>query len=158
MIGRGAGARVYRRPAVPIALLVLALGTQTLLAPSASAANGVPISGSDRAVAGIPYGPARAKGTITTFMAIPSGPVLEGTPVILIAQVAPANAAGTVQFKDGEGELGLPRPVIGGFVLTVTSMLTEGNHSLTAVFTAADQTAFSPSMPPPVWLSVIGQS
>lgn len=157
-MGRGVGARGYQLPAVLIALLALALGTQTLPAPSASAASVVPISGSDHAVAEIPYGPAGAKGTTTTFMAIPSGPVLEGTPVILIAQVTPANAAGTVQFKDGERELGLPRPVIGGFVLTVTSMLTEGTHSLTAVFTAADQVDFSPSTPSPVWLSVIGQS
>ncbi len=152
------GAQGYRRPAVPVAVLVLALGIQTLLAPGASAASVLPIGSFDHAVAKIPYGPAAAMDTTTTFMAIPSGPVLEGTPVILIAQVVPANATGTIQFKDGESELGLPRPVIGGFVLTVTSMLTEGTHSLTAVFTATDQAAFGPSMPPPVWLSVIGQS
>ncbi len=35
-----------------------------------------------------------------------------------------------------------------GFVLTVTSMLTEGNHSLTAMFTVVDQKTFSSSMPP----------
>jgi hypothetical protein len=89
-------------------------------------------------------------------MAIPSGPVIQGTPVILVAQVTPASAAGTIQFKDGDTELGLPRPVVGGLALTVTSKLTKGTHSLTAVFTAANPASFGPSMPPPVSLTVIG--
>jgi phosphate transport system substrate-binding protein len=100
--------------------------------------------------------PAGAKATATTFMAIPSGPVIQGTPVILVAQVTPASAAGTIQFKDGDTELGLPRPVVGGLALTVTSKLTKGTHSLTAVFTAANPASFGPSMPPPVSLTVIG--
>ena len=99
-----------------------------------------------------------AKATATTLMVIPSGPVVQGTPLILVAQVAPANAAGTVQFKDGGSELGPPRPVFDGFALTVTSKLTKGAHSLTAVFTATNQAAFGPSTPPPVSLTVIGLS
>jgi hypothetical protein len=102
--------------------------------------------------------PPGAKPTATAFMVTPSGSVIQGTPVILVAQVTPTNAAGTVQFRDGDTELGMPRPVIGGFALTVTSKLGKGAHSLTAVFTAANQAAFGPSMPPPVSLTVIGLS
>ncbi|HJT04912.1 MAG TPA: substrate-binding domain-containing protein [Pseudonocardiaceae bacterium] len=102
--------------------------------------------------------PAGAKATATTFMVIPSGPVIQGTPVILVAQVAPANAAGTVQFMDGDAELGPPRPVFGGFALAVTSKLAKGAHALTAIFTASNQDAFGPSTPPPVSLTVIGLS
>jgi hypothetical protein len=134
------------------------LSTQDVLAPSAGAASLIPISGSGFAVAEIPYQPAGAHDTATTFMAIPSGPVLQGTPVIFVAQVAPGYVAGIVQFKDGESELGPPRPVIGGFALTVTSKLTEGIHSLTAVFTASDEAVYRPSTTTPVSLTVIGLS
>lgn len=47
-------------------------------------------------------------------------------PAILVAQGTPANAAGTIQFKDGDSELGPPRPVFGCFALAVTSKLTQG--------------------------------
>jgi hypothetical protein len=69
-----------------------------------------------------------------------------------------ANAAGTIQFKDGDSALGPPRPVFGGFALAVTSKLAKGAHSLTAVFTATNQAAVAPSPPPPVSLTVIGFS
>jgi phosphate ABC transporter phosphate-binding protein len=109
-------------------------------------------------VSAVVSAPPGAKPTATAFMVTPSGSVIQGTPVILVAQVTPTNAAGTVQFRDGDTELGMPRPVIGGFALTVTSKLGKGAHSLTAVFTAANQAAFGPSMPPPVSLTVIGLS
>jgi hypothetical protein len=102
--------------------------------------------------------PAGAKATTTTFTVIPSGPVIQGVPVILVAQVAPANAVGTVQFMDGDTPLGTPRPVLGGFALTVTSQLTMGIHALTATFVAANPATFAPSAPPPVSLAVIGLS
>ena len=110
------------------------------------------------AVSAVVRAPAGAKATATTFMVIPSGPVIQGTPVILVAQVAPANATGTIQFLDGDVELGPPRPVFGGFALAVTSKLIKGPHSLTAMFTATNEDAFGPSMPPPVSLTVIGIS
>ena len=102
--------------------------------------------------------PAGAKVTRTTFTVIPSGPIIQGVPVILVAQVAPANAAGTVQFMDGDTPLGAPRPVFGGFALMVTSQLTKGTHSLTATFTPANLATFAPSAPLPVSLSVTGLS
>jgi hypothetical protein len=110
------------------------------------------------AVSTVVRAPAGTKATATTLMVIPSGPVIQGTPLILVAQVAPANAAGTTQFKDGDSELGPPRPVFGGFALAVTSKLTKGAHSLTAVFIATNQAALGPSTPPPVSLTVIGLS
>jgi phosphate ABC transporter phosphate-binding protein len=110
------------------------------------------------AVAAVVRAPAGAKATAITFMAIPSGPIIQGTPVILVAQVSPAGAAGTVQFRDGDTELGLPQPLVGGLALTITSKLTKGTHSLTAMFTPANQTAYGPSTPPPTSLSVIGLS
>jgi ABC-type phosphate transport system substrate-binding protein len=102
--------------------------------------------------------PAGAKATTTTFTVIPSGPVIQGVPVILVAQVVPANAVGTVQFMDGDTPLGTPRPVLGGFALMVTSQLTKGIHALTATFAAANPATFAPSAPPPVSLAVIGLS
>jgi hypothetical protein len=81
-----------------------------------------------------------------------------GQPVVLVAQVAPVGVAGTVQFTGGGTNLGAPRPVVGGFALTVTAKLIAGVHSLAAVFTPADQVAFGPSAPPPVSLTVIGLS
>lgn len=110
------------------------------------------------AVSAVVSAPPGAKPTATAFMVTPSGSVIQGTPVILVAQVKPADATGTVQFRDGDTDLGMPRPAIGGLALTVTSKLTKGTHSLTAVFTAANQAAFGPSMPPPVSLTVIGLS
>lgn len=171
-----------------VAALAVTLGSQALVAPSAGAAGVVAISGSGSTwasnaldqwrrdlsdlegmtVSFSPDGstngrsevraPAGAKATATTFMVIPSGPVVQGTPVILVAQVAPANAAGTIQFMDGDADLGPPRPVFGGFALAVTSKLAKGAHALTAVFTASNQDAFGPSAPPPVSLTVIGLS
>lgn len=140
--------------------------TTTILAPGPHSLTAVftPAGTSDLGastspqVSAVVRAPPGAKPTTTTFMVIPSGPVIQGTPVILVAQVAPANAAGVIQFKDGNSELGPPRPVVGGFALAVTSKLAKGAHSLTAVFTAANQGAFAPSTPPPVSLSVIGLS
>jgi Big-like domain-containing protein len=100
--------------------------------------------------------PAGAKATKTTFLVVPSGTVVQSTPVILVAQVTPVDAAGTVQFMDGDTALGSPRPVFAGFALTVTSKLAPGAHALTAVYTPAAQAAFELSVPPPVSLTVIG--
>ena len=62
-----------------------------------------------------------------------------------IAQVTPNNAAGTVQFKDGNTNLDGPRHVIGGFAIGQLTFLGGGSHSITAVFTPANPAAFQPS-------------
>jgi phosphate ABC transporter phosphate-binding protein len=150
----------------PVAVASSIASTTTTLAPGAHSltavftpANPAAASGSRSApVPAVVSVPAGAKATTTTFMAIPSGPVIQGTPVILVAQVSPASAAGTIQFKDGDTELDRPRPVVGGLAMTVTSKLPKGTHSLTAVFTPANPASFGPSTPPPVSLTVIGLS
>jgi phospholipase C len=77
-----------------------------------------------------------------------------GIPEILIANVSPFNAAGTVQFKDGTQNLGGPVPVTGGIAISTTTALGTGTHPLTAVFTPTDPAAFGPSTSPPATVTV----
>ncbi|MGH3695423.1 MAG: Ig-like domain-containing protein [Pseudonocardiaceae bacterium] len=65
--------------------------------------------------------------------------------VLPLAHVAPTNAAGTVQFKDGNRNLDGPRQVIGGFAIGQLMFLGGGEHSITAVFTPANPAEFKPS-------------
>lgn len=94
-----------------------------------------------------------ATATTTTLRVIPN-PAFQGVPVFLLATVAPANAAGTVQFMDGTTALGAPVRVIGGRAPFVALRLARGTHSLTAVFTPSNPAAFGPSTSPPVPLTV----
>ena len=93
-----------------------------------------------------------AQTTSTALSASPASPVVVGTSVTFTATVSPA-AAGTVQFKDGTANLGSPATVSGGQASTSTSALTAGSHSVTAVFTPTDPTAFTgrPQRRPPSW-------
>ncbi|MFD4141696.1 MULTISPECIES: Ig-like domain repeat protein [unclassified Streptomyces] len=79
--------------------------------------------------------PAAVTDTTTSLAVSPAGPVDAGTPVTLTANVGPAGAAGTVQFRDNGAALGNPVAVSGGQAALTTSSLGAGNHSLTAVFT-----------------------
>lgn len=74
--------------------------------------------------------------------------------MILIARVTPGNAAGTVEFKDGDTNIGNPVPVFGGFALRLTFGLEQGPHELTAVFTPANSAAFAGSTSDPVPVTV----
>jgi len=65
--------------------------------------------------------------------------------VIPTATVAPVNASGTVQFKDGSTNLGGPIPVAGGIAVGPVTVLGKGQHSLTAVFTPSPATKFASS-------------
>jgi hypothetical protein len=64
---------------------------------------------------------------------------------IPIANVAPTNAAGTVQFKDGNTNLGAPVPVFGGVAIGPFTSLRPGLHSVTVVFTPSKPAAFKSS-------------
>ncbi|MGH3671665.1 MAG: Ig-like domain-containing protein [Pseudonocardiaceae bacterium] len=55
------------------------------------------------------------------------------------------NAAGTVQFKDGNTNLGRPVPVGGGVAIGLFTTLPPGSHSVTAVFTPTNPAKFKPS-------------
>ncbi|MGH3779134.1 MAG: Ig-like domain repeat protein [Pseudonocardiaceae bacterium] len=59
--------------------------------------------------------------------------------------MVPANAAGTVQVKDGTTNLGAPVPVIAGTAFGGVRILRTGQHSLSAVFTPSNATKFTPS-------------
>lgn len=88
--------------------------------------------------------PAVATATSTALAATPN-PSTVGDTVTLNATVTPA-AAGTVQFKDGATNLGTPVAVsAAGAASTTTSSLSTGSHSLSAVFTPTDPTAFAAS-------------
>jgi hypothetical protein len=65
--------------------------------------------------------------------------------VIPTAQVAPANATGTIQFKDGSANVGTPVPVVAGIALGPTRTLIPGAHPLSAVFTPSNTTKFQAS-------------
>jgi hypothetical protein len=60
-------------------------------------------------------------------------------------RVAPANATGTVQFKDGTTNLRGPVSVLGGIAVGPVTVLGKGQHQLIAVFTPTDPTKFKPS-------------
>lgn len=94
--------------------------------------------------------------TSITLTTSPASPVVQSTPVTLVATVAPATAAGTVQFKDGATNLGNPVTVSNGAASGTTSTLAAGPHQLTAVFTPTDPAAVSPSTSPAVPLVVTG--
>jgi hypothetical protein len=72
---------------------------------------------------------------------------------IPVANVSPSNAVGTVQFQDGNTNIGGPVPVFGGTSIGGFTFLPRGSHSLTAMFTPTDPTAFAPSTSAPVSLT-----
>src|SRR5207302_658585 len=94
--------------------------------------------------------PAVAQSTSTTLTAAPPSPQTAGTSVTLTANVSPTVAVGSVQFQDNGANLGPAVSVTAGTATTSTNSLTVGTHSLTAVFTPTDPTAFQGSTSPPV--------
>jgi Bacterial Ig-like domain (group 3) len=86
-----------------------------------------------------------AKSTTTTLNVIKVGLGGLGGFALPIAQVTPINVAGTVQFKDGSGNLSGPRQVFGGIAIGQLTFLGAGQHSITAIFTPSDPAAFKPS-------------
>ncbi|MGH3781263.1 MAG: Ig-like domain-containing protein [Pseudonocardiaceae bacterium] len=93
--------------------------------------------------------------TVTTLRVFPT-PALQGIPVVLLANIAPVGAVGTIQFMDGESALDAPVLATDGFTLLITP-LSKGEHSLTAVFTPTNQAAFVPSASLPAVLTVAPQ-
>jgi hypothetical protein len=73
------------------------------------------------------------KASTTTTLVSPSNPSPLGSPVSLTANVTPATATGTVQFLDGATVLGTATLSGGSAVFTATG-LTQGTHSITAVY------------------------
>ncbi|MFD1811913.1 beta strand repeat-containing protein [Rhodococcus gannanensis] len=100
-------------------------------APSASAASVVDVS-----VAVV---------DTTTTLNVPAT-AKTGTAVDLTATVSPAEATGTVEFKDGATVLGTA-PVTGGTATLNHTFTADGAHSITAVYSGAEGFATSTSAP-----------
>jgi hypothetical protein len=87
-----------------------------------------------------------AQSTTTAVTASPASPQVEGTPVTFNAAVAPAGAAGSLQFKDGSTNLGAAQAVSAGRAsITPAPTLSVGSHSITAVFTPTNTGAYAAS-------------
>jgi hypothetical protein len=81
----------------------------------------------------------------TTNLAVNTGTNKAGAPVILTATVSPSTAAGTVTFSDSaQGNLGTTAAGSGTFTLT-TSLLNQGDHTITATLVPTDSTVFGGS-------------
>jgi hypothetical protein len=89
--------------------------------------------------------PAPAATTSTALAVTPASPQPVGTALTLTATLTPSGAVGSVQFKDGVTNLGSAVAVSGGTAHITNSTLAAGTHSLTAVFTPTDPTAFTTS-------------
>jgi hypothetical protein len=84
--------------------------------------------------------------TTTTLTVIPVPlPFGLGGLAILIANVTPRNAAGTVQFTDAGHDLGPAVTVHGGVAIGLITVLGRRSHSITAQFIPADPAAFQSS-------------
>lgn len=129
----------------------LSVGSHSLTAVFTSTAANVSGSTSNT-VTYVVNAPTGAKATRTRLSVFPT-PAFQGIPVVFLANVAPANATGTVQFKDGTTTLGAPVPVFSGFALLITT-LPKGTHSLAAVFIPTNPAAFASSTSTPVSLTV----
>ena len=64
---------------------------------------------------------------------------------IPIANVAPSDAVGTVQFKDNGHNIDGPVPVFGGVAVGPFTGLPPGQHSVTAVFSPTNPAKFKTS-------------
>jgi Big-like domain-containing protein len=154
--------RFLTRLAAKILVVAVATGGGLLIGGVANAAPPATSSAMNAAVD-------NGKATATTLIVAPSGSFSAGFPITLVAIVTPRAAAGKVQFKDGNTNIGDPVVAhpgtvvtnIGGHVdansrtaFTLTSTLPPGPHSLTAVFTPTDPSAYDPSTSPAVSLTV----
>jgi hypothetical protein len=131
---------------------MLATGTHPLKAmftPADSMTFGPSTSNAVSYVVNAPIG---QNATVATLRVIQT-PALPGIPVVLLANIAPVGAAGTIQFMDGRSALSAAVPATDGFALLIIR-LSKGEHSLTAVFTPTNQRVFVPSASLPVVLTV----
>ncbi|MFC9789686.1 Ig-like domain-containing protein [Rhodococcus sp. NPDC127528] len=87
---------------------------------------------------------ARPDATTTTTLAAPAT-ADNGATVDLTATVSPATAGGSVQFKDGDVNLGAPVALAGGTATLPHAFDTDGAHSVTAVYLGAPGIAGSTS-------------
>lgn len=89
----------------------------------------------------------------TTVSVAAPGTAETGTPVTLSADVLPANAVGTVQFKDNGTAIGSPVAVASGAASLQHTFGAAGSHSITAEFLGGAGFAASTSAAVPVTVS-----
>ena len=84
----------------------------------------------------------------STALSSSVNPSTVGQSVTFNATVTGAAPTGTVQFKDGAGNLGSAVALSGGVATLTTSALTQGAHSITAVYSGdpANATSTSPAV------------
>jgi len=109
-------------------------------------------------------------GASSTALVSSLNPSLVGQSITFTATVTGASPTGTIQFKDGAGNLGAPVTMTGAVATLTTSALTQGTHPITAVYSgdANNLTSTSPGVqqvvnapgppPPPPPPSVPGQA
>ncbi|MGH3857095.1 MAG: Ig-like domain-containing protein [Pseudonocardiaceae bacterium] len=85
--------------------------------------------------------------TGTTLDTAPTSPVVENTPMTMTATVTPAAAIGSVQFRDGNTNIGAPVTVNNG-TAKENATLGVGRHQLTAIFTPTNTSIYSTSTSP----------
>ena len=91
----------------------------------------------------------------TTAVTVP--PIAKvGTPVQLAANVSPANASGSIQFKDGTTNIGAPVPVSNGTATMPHTFTTADTHVISAVFSGSAGFANSNAAGRPVVVSEPG--
>jgi hypothetical protein len=95
----------------------------------------------DVAVTTGPAGP----GPTTTAVLSSLNPSTVGQSITLTATVTGSSPTGTVQFKDGLANLGAPVALSSGSATLTTSALTQGTHSITAVYSGDGANAASTS-------------
>jgi len=130
----------------------LAPGTHSLtamFAPTDSTEFG---SSTSNTVSYVVNAPSSINATTTTLKVYPNR-AFENFPVILLTNVAPHGATGTIQLLDGTTPMGAPVPVTAGFALTITTLPT-GTHSLTAVFIPTNPATYAQSTSSQVPLTV----
>ena len=89
--------------------------------------------------------PAAIAAATSTALVSSINPSTVGQSVTFTATVTGTSPTGSVQFKDGAGNLGSPVALSGGVAILSTSALTQGTHSITAVYSGDPGNATSTS-------------
>ncbi|MEV4312600.1 Ig-like domain-containing protein [Actinocrispum sp. NPDC049592] len=130
----------------------LPVGTRSLTAVFSHTASN--ISGSTSPAVSYVVNAPVATPTTTALSVTPSGSVAQFSTVTLNATVAPAGAAGSVQFTDNGANLGSPTVLNRGSATLSTSTLGVGAHSFTAKFVPANPVLYVASESAQVPLTV----
>jgi len=102
-----------------------------------------PVDGNGDSVAAFDMGAYEAHGSTSTTLTSSANPASAGQSITFTASITPTAATGTVQFFDSAAPLGTATVANGSAGLTTT--LTSGSHSITAVYSGSPSFAGSTS-------------